>query len=172
VLRTADAREAQALVERLENSRRLSVSAKTEPDYYARLQSASTAFIYLGNIIGALMGLGAIVAGANTMYATMSRRIREMGTLRALGFGRWRVGASLLLESGVVAVLGGALGVGFALACDGLAFSLVSLSFELAVGPEHALRGMGMSLAIGLIGGFLPARSASRLEIVAALRHI
>lgn len=172
VLRTAGASEARALVERLENSRRLSVSARTEPDYYARLQQASIAFIYLGNVIGALMGLGAIVAGANTMYATMSRRIREMGTLRALGFGRWRVGASLLLESGVVALLGGALGVLLALACDGLAFSLVSLSFELAVGVEHALRGMGMALAIGVIGGFLPARSASRLEIVAALRHV
>jgi ABC-type lipoprotein release transport system permease subunit len=172
VLRTAGATEAEALVEALENSRRLSVSARTEPEYYARLQRASIAFIYLGNAIGALMGLGAIVAGANTMYATMSRRIREMGTLRALGFGRWRVGASLLLESGVIAALGGVLGVGLAFACDGLAFSLVSLSFELAVGPEHAMRGMTMALAIGFIGGFLPARSAARLEIVAALRHV
>jgi len=172
VLRTAGAAEAAALVESLETSRQLSVSSRTEPDYYARLQHASTAFIWLGNVVGALMGLGAIVAGANTMYATMSRRIREMGTLRALGFGRWRVGASLLLESGVVALLGGALGVGLASACDGLAFSLVSLAFELDVGAGHALRGMGMALAIGLVGGFLPARSASRLEIVAALRHV
>jgi putative ABC transport system permease protein len=172
VLRTAGPAAAQALVEALENSRQLSVSARTEPDYYARLQRASVAFIYLGNAIGVLMGLGAIVAGANTMYATMSRRIREMGTLRALGFGRWRVGASLLFESGMVALLGGALGVALAFACDGLALSLVSLSFELDVGAGHALQGLTMALAIGLVGGFLPARSASRLEIVAALRHV
>ena len=172
VLRTAGAAEAQALVEALENSRQVSVSARTEPEYYARLQRASVAFIWLGNAIGALMGLGAVVAGANTMYATMSRRIREMGTLRALGFGRWRVGASLLIESGLVATAGGALGVGLAFACDGLALSLVSLSFELDVDAAAALRGMAMALAIGLVGGFLPARSAARLEIVAALRHV
>ena len=99
VLRTASARAAHELVERLEKSRQVNVSAKTEPEYYAQIQRASTAFVYLGNLIGALLGLGAVVAGANTMYATMSRRIREMGTLRALGFGRWRVGAALLLES-------------------------------------------------------------------------
>ena len=148
------------------------MSAKTEPDYYASMQRVSTAFVYLGNLIGALLGLGAIVAGANTMYATMSRRIREMGTLRALGFGRWRVGAALLLESGIVSLLGGAIGVLLAFAWNGLSFSIVSLSFEIAVGPANAAAGMAMALAIGAAGGFLPARSASRLEIVAALRHV
>ncbi len=172
VLRTSGPEAARALVERLENSRQVNVSARTEPEYYERLQRASSAFVYLGNLIGALMGLGAVVAGANTMYATMSQRIREMGTLRALGFGRWRVGASLLLESALVSAVGGALGVALAAACDGVAFSLVSLSFELDVGPANAFHGMAMALAIGAIGGFLPARSASRLEIVAALRHV
>ena len=102
------------------------MSAKTEPEYYAQMQRASTAFVYLGNLIGALLGLGAVVAGANTMYATMSRRIREMGTLRALGFGRWRVGAALLLESGLVSLLGGAIGVLLAFAWNGIAFSIVT----------------------------------------------
>jgi putative ABC transport system permease protein len=172
VVRAASPRAAHELVERLENSRQVNVSAKTEPDYYAQMQRASTAFVYLANLVGALLGLGAVVAGANTMYATMSRRIREMGTLRALGFGRWRVGAALLLESGLVSLLGGAIGVALAFAWNGIAFSLVTLSFELAVGPANALRGMAMALAIGLVGGFLPARAAARLEIVAALRHV
>jgi len=172
VLRTSGPAAAAALVDTLEKSRSVNVSAKTEPEYYAQMQRASTAFVYLGNLIGGLLGLGAVVAGANTMYATMSRRIREMGTLRALGFGRWRVGASLLLESAMVSLLGGAIGVLLALAWNGVAFSIVSLSFELAIGPANAARGMAMALAIGAAGGFLPARSASRLEIVAALRHV
>ncbi|TMA32322.1 MAG: ABC transporter permease [Deltaproteobacteria bacterium] len=172
VLRTSGPAAAAALVDTLEKSRSVNVSAKTEPEYYAQMQRASTAFVYLGNLIGGLLGLGAVVAGANTMYATMSRRIREMGTLRALGFGRWRVGASLLLESTMVSLLGGAIGVLLALAWNGVAFSIVSLSFELAIGPANAARGMAMALAIGAAGGFLPARSASRLEIVAALRHV
>jgi putative ABC transport system permease protein len=172
VLRTAGPRAASQLVDQLEKSRQVNVSAKTETEYYAQMQRVSKAFVYLGNLIGALLGLGAVVAGANTMYATMSRRIREMGTLRALGFGRWRVGAALLLESGLVSLLGGAIGVSLAFAWDGIAFSIVSLSFELAIGPANAAAGMAMALAIGAAGGFLPARSASRLEIVAALRHV
>jgi putative ABC transport system permease protein len=172
VVRTAGPDEARELVDRLERSRQVSVSAKTEPDYYAQIQRASTAFVYLGNLIGALLGLGAVVAGANTMYATMSRRIREMGTLRALGFGRWRVGAALLLESAMVSLLGGAIGVLLALAWNGIAFSLVTIAFELAIGPANAAQGFAMALVIGVAGGFLPARSASRLEIVAALRHV
>jgi len=172
VLRTADARAAAMLVDQLEKSRSVSVSAKTEPEYYAQIQRASTAFVYLGNLIGALLGLGAVVAGANTMYATMSRRIREMGTLRALGFGRWRVGAALLLESVMVSLLGGAIGVLLAFAWDGIAFSLVTISFEIAIGPANAAQGIAMALAIGVAGGLLPARSAARLEIVAALRHV
>jgi putative ABC transport system permease protein len=172
VLRAEGPKQARALVERLENSRQVNVSAKTEPEYYERLQRASTAFVYLGNLIGALMGLGAVVAGANTMYATMSHRIREMGTLRALGFGRWRVGAALLLESGLVSLVGGVLGIALALAWDGVALSVVSLSFELAIGPANAAQGIAMALVIGAAGGFLPARSASHLEIVAALRHV
>lgn len=172
VLRTAGPRAAAQLVERIEKSRAINASAKTETDYYAQMQRVSTAFVYLGNLIGALLGLGAIVAGANTMYATMSRRIREMGTLRALGFGRWRVGAALLLESGLVSLLGGAIGVALAYAWNGFAFSIVSLSFELAIAPAHAAAGLAMALAIGAAGGFLPARTAARLEIVAALRHV
>jgi len=172
VLRAADPAAALALVEQLERSRHVSVSAKTEPEYYAQMQRAATAFVYLANLIGGLLGLGAVVAGANTMYATMSRRIREMGTLRALGFGRWRVGASLLLESAMVSLLGGAIGVLLAFAWNGVAFSIVSLSFEIAIGPANAAHGIAMALAIGVAGGFLPARSASRLEIVAALRHV
>jgi putative ABC transport system permease protein len=172
VLRTAGPRAAAQLVEQIERSRQVNASAKTETDYYAQMQRISQAFVYLGNLIGALLGLGAVVAGANTMYATMSRRIREMGTLRALGFGRWRVAAALLLESGLVSLLGGAIGVALAFAWNGIAFSIVNLSFELAIGPADAAAGMAMALVIGAAGGLLPARTASRLEIVAALRHV
>ena len=172
VLRTAGPRAAAQLVDRIEKSRQVNASAKTETDYYEQMQRVSKAFVYLGNLIGALLGLGAVVAGANTMYATMSRRIREMGTLRALGFGRRRVGAALLLESGLVSLLGGAIGVLLAFAWNGFAFSIVSLSFEIAIGPANAVAGMAMAFVIGAAGGVLPARTSSRLEIVAALRHV
>ena len=171
LLRTAGPEAATALVERLESSRQWSVSARTEPEYFARLERASSAFVYLGNLIGALLGLGAVVAGANTLYATMSQRIREMGTLRALGFGRWQVGATLLVESALVAAVGGAMGVAGAALWDGFGVSILGLAFELDVDAASALRGLAMAALIGVAGALLPARSAARLEIVAALRH-
>jgi ABC-type lipoprotein release transport system permease subunit len=159
------------MLEALENSKRVTVDVKPERDYYAEIGRASLAFVYLGNLIGFFMGLGAMVAGMNTLYAAMSRRVREMGTLRALGFGRWNVGGALLLESVLVALLGGGVGVGLALGFDGFALNLLGLSFELDVTSQTLLRGGLLALGIGVLGGLLPARTAARLEIVEALRH-
>jgi len=171
VLRVQHPHAAPALLEELRASRRVNVDVRPEVDYYADIQRGSTAFAYLGNLIGLLMGLGAVVAGTNTMYAAMSRRVREMGTLRALGFGRRNVGGAIVVESSLVGALGGILGVGLALAFDGIPLSLVGLAFEIDVRPGSVLQGLCLAVAIGFLGGLLPARSATRLEIVEALRH-
>ena len=102
----------------------------------------------------------------------MSRRVREMGTLRALGFGRWQVGGALLVESVLVGVTGGMLGLALAMLFDGAALNLLGLSFELDVRRMTLVWGGLLALAIGLLGGLLPARTAARLEIVEALRHL
>lgn len=172
VVRLAEARSLPEVLDAIEGSRRVTVEVKPEREYYAEIQRASVTFVYLGNLLGAIMGLGAVVAGMNTMYAAMSRRIREMGTLRALGFGRFDVGGALLLESVLIAGAGGLLGTALALAFDGAGMSLFDLAFELDVRPATLARGAGLALAIGLLGGLLPARAATRLEIVEALRHV
>jgi ABC-type lipoprotein release transport system permease subunit len=172
VLRLEDPLAMPAVLEEIEGSKRVTVDVKPERAYYEDIQRASLTFVYLGNLIGALMGLGAVVAGMNTMYAAMSRRVREMGTLRALGFGRWQVGGALLLESVLVAALGGAIGIGLAFGFDGFGLNLLGLSFELDVQRDNVARGAILALAIGGLGGALPARAAARLEIVAALRHV
>jgi ABC-type antimicrobial peptide transport system permease subunit len=171
VLRVQHPHAAPVLLEELRASRRVNVDVRPEVDYYADIQRGSTAFAYLGNLIGLLMGLGAVVAGTNTMYAAMSRRVREMGTLRALGFGRRNVGGALVVESSIVGALGGILGVGLALAFDGIPLSLVGLAFEIDVRASSVLQGLCLAVAIGFLGGLLPARAATRLEIVDALRH-
>lgn len=172
VVRLAEPHALQQVLEAIEGSKRVTVDVKPERAYYADIQRASIAFVYLGNLIGVILGLGAMVAGMNTMYAAMSRRVREMGTLRALGFGRWNVGGSLLLESVLIGGLGGGVGVLLALAFDGVALNLLGLSFELDVRGATLLRGALLAVAIGLFGGLLPARAAARLEIVEALRHV
>ena len=156
---------------RIEGARHIDVDVERETDYYGKIREASTAFVFLGNLIGWIMGLGAALAGMNTMYAAMSRRVREMGTLRALGFGRRTVGGLVLLESALVGALGGALGVALAMAVDERALHLLGLSFELDVRPDRLAQGCILALAVGVGGGWLPARNASRLGIVEALRH-
>jgi putative ABC transport system permease protein len=81
------------------------------------------------------------------------------------------VGGALVVESSIVGALGGILGVGLALAFDGIPLSLVGLAFEIDVRPGSVLQGLCLAVAIGFLGGLLPARAATRLEIVEALRH-
>ena len=171
VLRAVDAAHVPALVAEIEGSRSMRVDAKPEPAYYGNIRAASAAFIYLGNVIAVIMGAGAVMAGMNTMYAAMSRRVREMGTLRALGFGRYMVGGLVLLESVLVAALGGMVGALLALLFDGYALNLLGLSFELDVSAATLAAAGALAITIGLGGGWFPARAAARLDIVQALRH-
>jgi ABC-type antimicrobial peptide transport system permease subunit len=172
VVRVAEPLAMPALLEALKSSRRVKAAVRPEPEYYAEVQRGAVAFVYLGNLIGALLGLGALVAGMNTTYAAMARRVREMGTLRALGFGRRSVGALLLVESALVGAAGGALGAALALAFDGFAMNLMGLAFELDVTPAGLGRGLLLALLVGVLGALPPARAASRLEIVDALRRV
>lgn len=171
VVRPADPRRLPEWRERLRESRRVQVDVRRESDYYADLGRGSRAFSYLGNLIGLVLGLGAVAAGMNSTYAALSGRVREMGTLRALGFGRGSVGGALLVESCLIGGLGGLLGVLLALLFDGFAMSLMGLAFELQVRAASLGEGLALALGIGGVGGLLPARSAARLEIIEALRH-
>ena len=171
VVRPADPRLLSVWQERLRESRRLQVDVRRETDYYADMGRGSQAFSYLGNLIGLILGLGAVAAGMNSTYAALSGRVREMGTLRALGFGRGSVGSTLLVESCLIGAVGGVLGVLLALLFDGFALSLMGLAFELHVQPASLGEGLALALAIGAVGGLLPARAAARLEIIEALRH-
>ena len=172
VLRLKDAQAANAVIREIGDSKRFSADAKAERKYYEEASRASVAFGVLGNIIGIIMGLGAVFAGMNTMYAAMSRRIREIGTLRALGFGRRDIGTAFLMESLFLSVLGGAVGLGISLAFNGMAFNFFQFAFQIAVDARSLTRGAALALLIGAFGGFLPARAASRLQIVDALRHV
>jgi putative ABC transport system permease protein len=125
------------------------------------------------------MGLGAIFGALNTMYTAVASRTREIATLRALGFRRTPVVISVLLESLVVAALGGTLGaLGAWAAFDGYqaatmnwqSFSQVAFAF--AVTPALLTQGLLYAFVMGLLGGLFPAIRAARLPIVVALREL
>ncbi len=163
----------------LEADPRLDVSVQRETDYYAEQSSTLTKFItVLGVLIAALMGVGAAFGALNTMYTAVAARTREIATLRALGFRSGPVVLSVLTESLLLAVLGGAIGGGLAYALfDGYraatlnlqSFSQVAFAFRIT--PELLAQGLGLALAIGLVGGLFPALRAARLPVATALRE-
>ena len=125
------------------------------------------------------MGLGAIFGAVNTMYSAVASRTREIATLRALGFGRSPVVVSVLVESLLLSLVGGA--IGGLLAWVGVrryqtatmnwqSFSQVAFAF--AVTPALLMRGMIYAAIMGLVGGLLPAIRAARLPVVTALREL
>ena len=125
------------------------------------------------------MGLGAIFGAVNTMYSAVSSRTREIATLRALGFGRSPVVISVLIEALLLSLIGGVIGGGLAwLAFDGYqtatmnwqSFSQVAFAFR--VTPSLLVRGLVYAVAMGLLGGMLPAIRAARLPVVTALREL
>jgi putative ABC transport system permease protein len=126
-----------------------------------------------------MMALGAIFGALNTMYSAISARTREIATLRALGFGAWPVVFSVMLESLVIAIVGGAFGALVAyFAFNGFKTSTINwqtfsqIAFAFRVTPPLLVGGVMWAVLIGLIGGLFPALRAARLPIAAALREL
>ena len=158
---------------------RLSVDVQTEQDYYSGQTKQFRATIgVLAGVVTAIMGLGAIFAALNTMYAAVAARAREIATLRAIGFGGLPVVLSVMIESLVLALVGGAIGAaiayvlfnGFSVSTLGQNFTQVVFAFK--VTPALVVRGLVIAVIIGMIGGFLPAIRAARMPVTTALREL
>jgi putative ABC transport system permease protein len=170
----------QEFKDRLTTDPRLNVKVLRQPEYYAEQSTMVTNLITgLGTLVASLMGVGAVFGALNTMYTAVSSRTREIATLRALGFGGAPVVVSVLLESLVLALVGGSLGAGLAyFAFDGFraatinwqSFAQVAFAFD--VTPRLLLQGVLFAALIGLVGGLLPAIRAARLPVAAALREL
>ena len=170
----------QKLKDALTIDPRLNVTVIREPDYYQQQSRVLQSIIRtIGFAIAALMGLGAVFGAVNTMYSAVASRTREIATLRALGFGRSPVVVSVLIESLVLSLVGGAIGGLLAWAAfDGYqtatmnwqSFSQVAFAF--AVTPALLMRGLIYAAVMGLVGGLLPAIRAARLPVVTALREL
>jgi putative ABC transport system permease protein len=128
-------------------------------------------FTFVGYFVGTIMAIGATLGAVNALYAIVDSRRRELATLRAIGFGPAAIMASVLCESMVLAVPGALLGGALAwIFFNGLSASPFGYSFQLAVTPSLAVTGVVWALAMGLLGGFLPALRAARVPVTTALR--
>lgn len=159
---------------------RLDVKVVRESDYYAEQSQVLYGIITgLGYVIASLMAVGAVFGALNTMYTAVAARTREIATLRALGFRGGPVVVSVMAESLLLALVGGALGAGLAyLVFDGFqtatmnwaSFSQVAFAF--AVTPKLLLLGIACALVMGLLGGLFPAVRAARMPVATALREL
>lgn len=156
----------------------LSVDVERESDYLKRTSSTiSQVIAVVAYVVGGIMAVGALFAALNTMYTAVSARVREIATLRALGFGPSAVVVSVMVEALLLSIAGGVVGAALAwlffhgntasTSGGGVAGQLV---FELAVSPPLVVLGIVWACCIGFVGGLFPALRAARLPVAAALR--
>jgi len=159
---------------------RLSHVVVRETDHYTTLSNnVGAPMVIFSYAVAAIMALGALFAATNTLYAAVKARAREIGTLRALGFGGLPVVCSVLLESLVLCLAGAAAGGAIAwVAFNGYTLStlaggdsLQQMVFAFRVSGAVLAQGAALAVAVGLLGGLLPAIRAARLPVAEALRQ-
>jgi putative ABC transport system permease protein len=169
-----------AFKDRLTIDPRVKLKVMREQEYYAgQSEILSGTIVMIGGIIGLLMGFGALFVAVITMHSAVASRTREIATLRALGFRGGPVVISVLVESMILALVGGAVGAAVAyFGFNGYRAATMnwqnmsSIGFAFRVTPALLVLGVGWALVLGLLGGLFPAIRAMRLPIVTALREL
>jgi putative ABC transport system permease protein len=178
LVRAGDAGSFQALKNSLDDDQRLNVTAAPEREYYEQQTSAGAPLQIFGLLVAVIMAVGSSFAAMNTMYAAVARRAKEIGTLRVLGFSRGSILLSFLLESLLLALIGGVFGCLLALPINGVTTGVGNFAtfsetaFDFRVTSYTMLVGIIFALVVGAIGGLFPASNAARKEILTALREI
>lgn len=176
-LQLAAASDLQTVEDALSADPRVNVDVETEEQYFSGQSEQFRKTIgILAIFVTGIMGLGAVFAALNTMYAAVGARAREIATLRAIGFRGMPVVVSIMLESLILALAGGLLGALAAyvlfnnMVVSTLGANFTQVVFRFAVTPALVAYGFVIAVAIGMVGGFLPALRAARLPVTTALR--
>jgi len=152
------------------------LTAFTERNYFKSLNTNETATKVLSVAMIIIMGTAAAFAVANTMYAAVAGRTREIGMLRSLGFARINILTAFVLEGLMLAVAGGVVGCLLSLLCNGLQRNMLpttftTVSYSLEITPKIVATSLAVAAAIGLLGAIMPAWRAARLGVTTALRE-
>ncbi|MGA8031364.1 MAG: ABC transporter permease, partial [Casimicrobiaceae bacterium] len=177
IFRLADPDRFDSVKATLENDPRLTLEVKREKQFYADQSQALAKFIStLGTGISIIFSIGAVIGAAITMYASVASRTSEIGTLRALGFSRGTILLAFLVEALLLGLIGGIAGLLGASTMQALTISTTNfqtfaeIAFSFTLTPGIVAASLTFALAMGFIGGFLPAVRAARMKIVDALR--
>jgi len=176
IVRATDSTAVARIKDQVENDRRLHLKPVTEREYFENQTSAAAPIRVFGVFIAVLMSIGASFAAMNTMYAAVARRTKEIGTLRAIGFSRGSILFSFVVESVVIATLGGVLGCLLALPVNGITtgtsnfVTFSEIAFNFRITPALFVTGVVFAIMMGFFGGLFPAWRAAHENIVSALR--
>jgi putative ABC transport system permease protein len=178
LLRPESAAAAASIRDTIKGDNRLKLNVKSEYTYYEEQTNGLVGIVILVGFVTVFMVIGAILGAMNSMFSAIASRKRELATMRALGFKRRAILLSIVIEAAFIALLGGIAGVLFALPVNGIAtgttnfvtFSEVAFNFRIT--PQVAIFAILLAVVAGVIGGLIPAISASRLPITRALREI
>jgi putative ABC transport system permease protein len=156
---------------------RIQIDAHRESEFYAsQSELLGNILRFLAIMITSIMAVGAVFGAVNTMYAAVSSRTPEIAVLLTLGFHPRSVLASFLAESAIIAFLGGVIGCLLALPINGVVTSTTNwasfseIAFAFRVTPMLLLSGIVFAVVMGIVGGFFPARRASKMPVIQALR--
>ncbi len=176
-VRLSSPAELEGLKARVDADPRFNLEARREDLYYEESSGPLATFIrVLGSAIAVFFAFGAVLGAMITMYAQVAGRVREISTLRALGFRRRSVLASVLVESLVLAIIGAAAGCLLASALSAVSFSTMNFSsfsemkFRFHFAAGIAIKASIFAIAMGLFGGMLPAARAARLPIAESIK--
>jgi len=180
VLAAADADRAAQLKDFFNNQyKKAALGAFVETEYFAGLSQTNQQFLYAITFVTVVMSIGGVFGVMNTMFAAVSQRTADLGVMRLLGFARWQILVSLLVESLAIAMVGGALGCAMGSFADGwTATSVVSsgqgggkfVVLKLIVDADTLAKCILVAVAMGFLGGLVPSLSAMRLKPLESLR--
>lgn len=154
----------------------VNLDAKTEVEYYRDLSSKTLEIVVLTTVLVLIMGVGAVFAVANTMYAAVDGRRREIAMLRTIGFSRRAIMASFVIESLIICSAACTVGLAASLAFHGSRQDFLSdatwtvMAFELRVTRTNIIAALGLATLVGVVGALAPAVRAARTQVIEALR--
>jgi ABC-type lipoprotein release transport system permease subunit len=155
------------------------LKAFSEPDYYKELTKTNEQFLTAIVMMAVIMAVGGIFGVMNTMFASIAARMKEVGVLRILGFKRWQILISFMIESLAIAFVGGLLGCLLGYFANGFEAASTlsggqgggkSVTLQMQVDTPIIAAGLLFTLVMGRLGGLVPALSAMRMEILESLR--
>lgn len=178
LLRAQDEASAAALINRVGDDQRLGLEAERESEYYAKQMVTAQPVQSLGIFVAIIMAVGSCFAAMNTMFAAIANRAKEIGVLRLLGFSRFSILSSFMLESLLLSLLGGVLGCLLVLPLNGLEgrignfATFAESTFQFQVTPLYCGIGIAFAAIMGVFGGLLPSVVAAKKQVLESLADV